>query len=133
LNWGHGGGWNSVTANSFAEWVQIAFNGQRNIDRVIGYTYANPVDPPAKMTFMLYGVTSFQVQGWNGWVRVNLGAAVSGNNLVKRPVNFAAFTTNMIRVNLPAALVSYARIVEIEAWGNQRSSHCVTERGGSPA
>ncbi len=120
LNWGQGGGWNSATANAFPDWVQITFNGQKTIDQVIVYTlqdnYANPVDPPANMTFTLYGVTGFQVQGWSGSAWVNLGAAVSGNNLVKRPVNFAAFTTNMIRVNITAALDSYARIVEIEAW-----------------
>ncbi len=120
LNWGQGGGWNSATANAFPDWVQITFNGQKTIDQVIVYTlqdnYANPVDPPANMTFTLYGVTGFQVQGWSGSAWVNLGAAVSGNNLVKRPVNFAAFTTNMIRVNISAALDSYARDVEIEAW-----------------
>jgi hypothetical protein len=33
-------------------------------------------------------------------------------------VNFAAFTTNMIRVNVTAGLANYARIIEIEAWGN---------------
>jgi hypothetical protein len=78
----------------------------------------SPVDPPNNLTFTLYGVTDFQVQGWNGAAWVNLGAAVSSNNLVKRPVNFAAFTTDSIRVNITAALGSYARITEIEAWGN---------------
>ena len=41
---------------------------------------------------------------------------MAGNNLVKRPVNFPAFTTNQIRVNITAALASYARLTEIEAW-----------------
>ena len=120
LNWGHGGGWNSAIANVFPDWVQITFNGQKTINQVIVYTlqdnFTNPVDPPANLTFTLYGVTAFQVQGWNGSAWVNLGAAVSGNNLVKRPVSFPAFTTNSIRVNITAALASYSRIVEIEAW-----------------
>ena len=47
---------------------------------------------------------------------MNLGAAVSGNNLVKRPVSFPAYTTNRIRVNVTAALDFFTRIVEIEAW-----------------
>ena len=50
--------------------MQINFNGQKTINQVIVYTlqdnYANPVDPPDNMTFTLYGVTGFQVQGWNG-------------------------------------------------------------------
>ena len=120
LNWGHGGGWNSATANVFPDWVQINFNGQQTIDQVIVYTlqdnYTSPVDPSDTLTFTLYGVTDFQVQGWNGTAWVNLGAAVTGNNLVKRAVSFPAFTTNSIRVNVTAALASYARIVEVEAW-----------------
>ncbi|MBK8568780.1 MAG: fibronectin type III domain-containing protein [Nitrosomonadales bacterium] len=43
-------------------------------------------------------------------------ATVSGNNLVKRTVNFAAFTTDRIRVNVTSALSSHSRITEIEAW-----------------
>lgn len=120
LNWGHGGGWNSATANLFPDWVQINFSGPQSIDEVILYTlqddYTNPVDPPDNQTFSLYGVTAFQVQGWNGSAWVNLGPAVSGNNLVKRPVSFPSYTTDRIRVNITAALDSYARVVEIEAW-----------------
>ena len=58
------------------------------------------------------------MQGWNGTAWVNLGAAVAGNNLVKRAVSFSAFTTNAIRVNVTGAVDGYARITEIEAWGN---------------
>jgi hypothetical protein len=43
---------------------------------------------------------------------------VSGNNLVKRTVNFTATTTDRIRINITNALSSYSRITEIEAWGN---------------
>src|SRR5207245_7100555 len=77
--------------------------------------YANPVDPPATLTFTQYCVTDFQVQGWNGAAWVTLGS-VSGNNLVKRTVNFSAYTTKRIRINITAALASYSRITEIEAW-----------------
>jgi serine protease len=121
VGWGSGGGWNDATGNAYPDWVQINFNGQKTIDHVIVYTlqdnYANPVDPPDTLTFTQYGVTAFQVQGWNGSAWVNLGSAVSGNNLVKRTVNFSAFNTDRIRVNITGAMASYSRIVEVEAWG----------------
>jgi hypothetical protein len=48
---------------------------------------------------------------------VTLGS-VSGNTLIKRTVNFLAYTTDRIRINVTAALGSYSRITEVEAWGN---------------
>jgi len=119
LNWGNGGGWNDATANAFPDWVQINFSGTQTIDHVIVYilqdNYPSPVEPTDTMTFTQYGVTDFQVQGWNGTAWVTLGT-VSGNNLVKRTVSFAAFSTNRIRINITGALASYSRITEIEAW-----------------
>ena len=69
------------------------------------------------MTFSKYGITAFQVQGWNGTAWITLGS-VSGNNLVKRTVSFASFATDRIRIQVTGALASYSRITEIEAWGN---------------
>ncbi len=93
-NWGVSGGWNDNTANAWPDWVQINFNGSKTIDHVVVYTvqdnYANPVEPTDTMTFSLYGITAFTVQGWNGSAWVSLGS-VSGNNLVKRTVNFSAY------------------------------------------
>ena len=121
LNWGHGGGWNDSTADSYPDWVQINFNSSKTIDHVVVYTlqdnYANPVQPTDTMTFSQYGVTAFTVQGWTGSAWTTL-ATVSGNNLVKRTVNFNAYTTTRIRINITAALASFSRITEIEAWGN---------------
>ena len=57
------------------------------------------------MTFSLYGIIDFTVQGWNGSAWVTL-ATVTGNNLVKRTVTFTAFTTDRIRVNVTNALAS---------------------------
>ena len=120
-NWGNGGGWNDNTANAYPDWVQINFSGSKTIDHVVVYTvqdnYANPVEPTDTMTFSLYGVTAFTVQGWNGSTWVTLGS-VSGNNLVKHTVNFSAYTTDRIRINVTAALASYSRITEVEAWGH---------------
>ena len=106
VNWGVSGGWNDNTANAWPDWVQINFDGSKTIDHVVVYTvqdnYANPVEPTDTMTFSLYGITAFTVQGWNGSAWVNLGS-VSGNNLVKRTVNFSAYTTDRIRINVTAA------------------------------
>jgi hypothetical protein len=121
VNWGNGGGWIDATANAYPDWVEIDFNGSKSIGHVVVYSvqdnYASPVEPSDTMTFGLYGVTDFTVQGWNGASWVTLGA-VSGNNLVKRTVNFTATTTNRIRINVTNALASFSRITEVEAWGN---------------
>ena len=121
LGWGNGGGWNDATGNTFPDWVQINFSGPKTIDHVIVYTlqdnYSNPVEPSDTLTFTQYGVTDFQVQGWNGSAWVALGS-VTGNKLVKRTVSFTATTTDRIRVNITGALSYYSRITEIEAWGN---------------
>ena len=116
--WASGGGWNDGTANTYPDWVQVNFNGAKTIDRVVVYTlqdsYASPIQPTDTMTFSKYGIKDFTVQGWNGanWVTVG---SVTGNNLVKRTVSFAAITTDRIRIQVTAALVSYSRIVEVEA------------------
>ncbi|MEP6609799.1 MAG: Ig-like domain repeat protein, partial [Burkholderiaceae bacterium] len=118
-NWGNGGGW--AAANAPPGWVQIDFNGSKTIDRVVVYTlqdgYGSPVEPSDTLTFSVYGITDFTIQGWNGSSWVTLGT-VSGNNLVKRTVTFTAFTTNQIRVNVTGSLLSVPAITEIEAWGN---------------
>jgi hypothetical protein len=119
-SWGNGGGWNDATANAFPDWVEIDFNGNKTIDRVIVYTlqdnYPNPIEPTDTLTFSQYGVTDLTVQGWTGSAWTTL-ATVSGNNLVKRAVTFSAFTTSRIRVNVTSALMQYSRLVEVEAWG----------------
>jgi hypothetical protein len=118
--WGSGGGWNDATLGSFPDWVQVNFNGQKTIDHIVVYTlqdrYASPVEPTDTMTFSLYGITAFQVQGWNGSAWVTLGS-VSGNNRVKRIVAFTPMVTDRIRINVTGALAGYARITEVEAWG----------------
>jgi hypothetical protein len=112
------GFWADGTASTFPDSVQILFNGSKTIDRVIVYSiqdaYTSPVEPTDVMTFSLYGLVDFTVEGWNGSAWVTLGT-VTGNNLVKRTVTFAAFATDRIRVNVTNALASYSRIVEIEA------------------
>ena len=118
--WGAGGGWNDGTASTFPDWVQVTLNGPKTIDRVVVFTlqdnYTQPVQPSDTMTFSQYGLTAFQVQGWNGSSWVTLGS-VTGNNLVKRIVSFPPFTTDRIRISVMGALATWSRIVEVEAWG----------------
>ncbi len=127
--WGNGGGWNDATANVFPDWVEIDFNGNKTLDRVIVYTlqdnYPNPIEPTDSLTFAQYGVTGFTVQGWTGSAWTTL-ATVTGNNLVKRAVTFSPFTTARIRVNVTSALLQYSRLVEVEAWGTASLSPTTT-------
>jgi hypothetical protein len=120
LNIGNGGVWADATLQSFPDWVQIDFNGAKTIDHVIVYSVqdnaTNPVDPSDTLTFTQRGITAFDVQSWNGAAWVTLGS-VSGNNLVKRNVAFAATTTSRIRVLINAvANGRYSLVAEIEAW-----------------
>ena len=119
-NWGNGGGWADGTYGTFPDWVQINFSGSKTIDHVVVYTvqdnWANPIEPTDTTTFVQWGLTDFTVQGWNGTAWVILGT-VGGNNLVKRTVNFTAYTTDRIRINITNALGAYSRITEVEAWG----------------
>lgn len=117
--WGAGGGWNDATQGAFPDWVQITFSGQKPISSIVLYTlqdnFQSAVEPSDTLTFNNYGVTSFDVLGWNGSAWVTL-ASVTGNRLVKRTVPFASFSTDRIRINLLAGVGGYARIVELEAW-----------------
>jgi hypothetical protein len=119
-NWGNGGGWNDATNGQYPDDVQIDFNAMKTIDRVVVYSvqnaYQSPVEPTDTQTFSLYGLTNFTVEGWTGSGWTVLGT-VSANNLVKRTVTFAPYTTDAIRIHITGSLGGYSRIVEIEAWG----------------
>ena len=120
-SWGAGGGWNDGTNGVFPDWVQITFAGQQTIDEIDIFTlqdvFTAPVEPTATMTFSKYGITTFDVQYWNGsaWVTVP-GGSISGNNLVRRQIMSQAVTTDRIRVLVNAALGGYSRITEIEVY-----------------
>jgi hypothetical protein len=122
MGWGAGGGWNDATANVFPDWLEVAFAGPQAVDEVDVFTvqdnYGSPIDPTLSTTFTLYGLRDFQVQYWDGaqWLTVP-GGTVASNNFVWRQVTFAPITTTRIRVLVTAALASYSRITELEAWG----------------
>jgi Tfp pilus tip-associated adhesin PilY1 len=119
-NWGNGGGWNNANYGNFPEWLQVNFNGPQSITQAIVYSvqdqYWAPSQPTDTMTFNNYGLVNFAVQGWDGSTWVTLGT-VSGNNLVKRTVNFSAFTTDRVRVLVTAAADGYSRMTELEVFG----------------
>jgi F5/8 type C domain/WD40-like Beta Propeller Repeat len=121
-NWGSGGGWQDSTSNSFPDWLQIDFDGNKFIDEVDVFTvqdnYANPSEPTETMTFNLYGLTGYQVQYLSGsnWVDVP-GGNVSGNNLVWKKITFSPIMTTKIRVLMNGAVDAYSRLTEVQAWG----------------
>jgi hypothetical protein len=118
--WTLNGGWADGTVSQWPDWVQVSLDLAKTVSRVVVCTvqddYANPVEPTDTTTFTKYGVTDFQVQGWDGSQWVTL-ATVSGNNLVKRTVSFAPFTTSMIRVNVTGALSYVSRVTDLQVWG----------------
>jgi len=118
--WANGGGWMDGTRNVFPDWLQVKFNGTKTIDRVVVYSvqdnFVNPVEPTDTMTFSLYGLSDFLVQGFNGVSWVTL-ATVSGNNRVKRAVTFTPYATDRIRVLANRGGGGYSRVTEVEAWG----------------
>ncbi len=112
--------WMDGTRSVFPDWVQINFNGAKKIDRVVLFTIpdtaASTVDPSDSLTFSMTGITGYTVETWNGtgWVTQ---ATITGNNLVKRTVVFAAVTTDRIRVNVTSDVRGdYSYVAEIEAW-----------------
>ena len=117
--WGAGGGWNDATNNVYPDWAQITFNGQKTINEIDLFTVQDAltlaVTPTSTMTFTKYGITSFDVQYWDGTTWVTLQSVA--NNLVWRAITFPAVTTDRIRVQVNASLGGYSRIVEIEAYG----------------
>jgi hypothetical protein len=99
------------------------FNGTKTIDEIDVFTiqdnFSSPSEPTLADTFTQYGVTSFDIQYWNGsaWVTVP-GGSITGNNKVWNKVTFSAITTDKIRVQVNNALAGYSRLVEIEAFGS---------------
>jgi hypothetical protein len=117
-----GGGWADATPGLFPDYVEIDLASPRTLDHVVVYSvqdnFQNPVEPTDSTTFSLYGLTAFDVQAAAGTQWVTL-ASVAGNNLVKRTVTFAPFTTSRLRIVVrDVADHRWSRITEIEAFGH---------------
>ena len=114
--------WTDDTTDEFPDVVQINFSGNKTIDRVVVYSvqeelnHFGGIDPSDTDTCYVYVLVDFTVEGWNGnnWVTL---ATVTDNDLCKRTVTFAPFTTDQIRINVTVTGGwSWTRIAEVEAW-----------------
>ena len=124
--WGSGGGWNDGTRSAFPDWVQIRFNGPKTIDHVVVHSlqdnYLSPAEPADSTKFTRYGLTDFEVQGFDGANWATLGT-VSGNELVKRTVSFSPYTTDRIRILITGSRDAlWSRVTEVEAWTSSIAS-----------
>jgi hypothetical protein len=125
--WANGGGWRDGTPDAYPDWLQIEFNGAKTISEIDVFAvrddYANPAEPTESETFSLYGITSFDVQYWDGsaWVTIPNGS-ITNNNKVWTKIVFAPITTTKIRVLVNNAQASYSRIVEVEAYTSSASA-----------
>ena len=123
INLANGGAWNDATPAEYPDWIQVDFNGSKNIDEIdlfmLQDNYTAPVEPTETMTFTQHGLTNFEVQYWNStqWVTVP-GGSVTGNDRVWRKFTFPAITTNKIRVwiTLGVAGDPWSRVIELEAY-----------------
>ena len=119
----NGSVWADSTWGAFPDWVEVEFDSLKTISEIDVITqqdeHQNPVEPTLAQTFSLYGITSFNVQYWNGasWVAVP-GASITGNNKVWKQFTFSSITTKKVRVLVNACADNiYSRVVELEAWG----------------
>jgi hypothetical protein len=110
--------------------MQVDFNGNKTINEINIYAvtddYWNPVDPTTSTLATVYGITSFDVQYWNGssWVTVPNGSIANTNKVLTKIV-FSPITTSKIRVVVNNAQDGYSRIVELEAWSGGTASGTV--------
>src|SRR6185369_17400089 len=121
-NWGAGGGWADDTPSLFPDWIAVDFAEPTTLDEIDVFTlqdaWWNPVEPTESLFFYNNGITSFDVQYWNGhdWANIT-GGSVTGNNKVWRKFIFSPVTTDRIRVLVKAAKAKNSIIVELEAYG----------------
>lgn len=120
-SWGNGGGWNDATYDSYPDWVQVDFNGNKSISEIDVITLQDSANsgsqPWLTETCVQYCLKNYDVQYWDGssWVTVP-GGSVSNNDKVWRKFTFSPVTTNKIRVSVSLGRNYYSRIVEVEAW-----------------
>lgn len=122
INLTSGGGWRDETPGVFPDWIQIEFSAVMSVDEVSIFTQQDtwwtPLEPTPTMPFFNNGVTSFEVQRWDGekWITIP-GAAVANNNLVWKRFTFAPVATDRIRVLINGAKIPSSTVVEVEAFG----------------
>jgi len=114
------GGWNDATNGQWGDWILVAFDGEKLIDRVEVVTlqdsYRTAGDPQAETRFARYGIVDFDVEAEVGGEWRVVGS-VRGNDLVRRTVRFEPLRTQRVRLVVHRGLEGYSRVVEIEAYG----------------
>jgi RHS repeat-associated protein len=128
IGWEAGtGGWHDATYNTFPDYLEIHFSGEKQINEIDFFTlqdnYPSPSVPTADMTFTQWGVTAFRLNYWdtatNQWVFL---AEIQGNNKVWRKVDFPTVRTPKLSIMILNGASSYSRVVEIEAWEAQQTT-----------
>ena len=118
--------WHSASGTTKPDWLQVDFNASKTINEINVVTlqddHQNPVNPTLETTFQSYGLTSFDVQYWNGsaWATVP-GGSVTGNDRVWRKFTFPDVTTTNVRVFINRTADGFSRVMEVEAWGRNAS------------
>lgn len=137
--WGTGtGGWHDATGNSFPDYLEIHFNGEKRINQIdlftLQDTFNNPAEPTQEMTFSQYGVTSFRLNYWDSaagqWVML---AQIDGNNQVWRTTKFPTVVTPKLSIMILNGATNYSRVVEIEAWEAPPSTNVALASNGGQA
>src|SRR4051794_26832082 len=63
--WGDGGGWADATPDTFPDWLEVDFAGEKTIDEIDVFSvqdaYQTPGNPALATTFSLYGLRDFEV------------------------------------------------------------------------
>jgi hypothetical protein len=137
--WGAGtGGWHDATSNSFPDYLEIHFNGEKRINEVDLITlqdnFLEPVEPTPTLTFSQYGVTAFRVSYWNNataqWVMLT---EVTDNNLVARKLQFPTIKTQKLSIMVLNGIANHSRVVEVEAWEAPPSINVALSANGGQA
>ena len=94
VDWGNGGIWNDDSRNVYPDFLQIDLAGTKTIDEIdvfaVQDNFQNPSEPTLSDIFTQYGVTSFEIQYWNGsaWVTVP-GGSITGKQQGLEPGHFS--------------------------------------------
>jgi len=120
--WGAGGGWADATPGEFPDTVEVEFSDAMSIDEIdvitMQDTWWDPVEPTELLDFFNNGITSFEVQYFDGhnWLTVP-GGTVTGNKKVWRRFSFDAVVTERIRLKINGAKAPNSIVIELEAYG----------------
>lgn len=135
--WANGtGGWHDATGNSFPDYLEVHFAGEKRINEVDFFTlqdnYTVPSEPNSETTFTQFGVTAFRVSYWDSataqWVTL---VEVQGNNKVWRTIEFPVVTTQKLSIIILNGANSFSRVVEIEAYEAPAATNvALAENGG---